>query len=191
MSNTSGKGCFLRLSHSVTGHVLMKDLSDEFIDDPAAEFPLGKLVHARVLSVDQVLSFFWKSLYRVVVLGSLLYVTVNERLNMDIQVTSQVKLSTKASALVRDPNGDRKDLEKLHVGDSVSGVVKRVTNSGVFVTINDTSIVGLARRNVAISDAKSNKLLSEEYAPGDIVRAKVSLLCEETGTLHVCMEVLC
>lgn len=79
----------------------------------------------------------------------------------------------KASALVKDPNGDRKDLEKLHVGDSVSGVVKRVTNSGVFVSINDTSIVGLARRNVAISDAKSNKLLSDEYTPGDIVRAKV------------------
>ena len=55
VSNTSGKGCFLRLSHAVTGHVLMKDLSDEFIDDPAAEFPMGKLVHARVLSVDQVL----------------------------------------------------------------------------------------------------------------------------------------
>lgn len=84
-----------------------------------------------------------------------------------------MKLSMKASALVRDPNGDRKDLEKLHVGDTVSGVVKRVTNSGVFVTINDTSIVGLARRNVAISDAKSNKLLSDEYTPGDVVRAKV------------------
>eukprot|EP01036_Dinobryon_divergens_P026442 gene26442-35097_t len=148
VSNTSGKGCFLRLSHAVTGHVLMKDLSDEFIDDPAAEFPMGKLVHARVLSVDQ--------------------------------VTSQVKLSMKASALVKDPNGDRKDLEKLHVGDSVSGVVKRVTNSGVFVSINDTSIVGLARRNVAISDAKSNKLLSDEYTPGDIVRAKILAISKST-----------
>lgn len=68
VSNTSGKGCFLRLSHAVTGHVLMKDLSDEFIDDPAAEFPMGKLVHARVLSVDQVL----KSSNRAVVLGGFL-----------------------------------------------------------------------------------------------------------------------
>ena len=55
VSHAAGKGCFLRLSHAVTGHVLMKDLSDEFIDDPAAAFPMGKLVHARVLSVDQVL----------------------------------------------------------------------------------------------------------------------------------------
>ena len=167
VSHAAGKGCFLRLSHAVTGHVLMKDLSDEFIDDPAAAFPMGELVHARVLSVDQV-PFFIASTPQIGKRAS------NSSRNKPFkQVSSQVKLSMKASALVRDPNGDRKDLEKLHVGDTVSGVVKRVTNSGVFVTINDTSIVGLARRNVAISDAKSNKLLSDEYTPGDVVRAKV------------------
>ena len=56
--------------HAVTGHVLMKDLSDEFIDDPTAEFPMGKLVHARVLSVDQVPVI--KSSNRAVVLGGFL-----------------------------------------------------------------------------------------------------------------------
>lgn len=52
---TSRRGCFVRLAKDVTGLVLLKDLSDDFVDDPSGEFPPGKLVHARVLTVDQVL----------------------------------------------------------------------------------------------------------------------------------------
>jgi hypothetical protein len=36
VANTSAKGCFLRLSSSLTGRVLLKDLSDEFIHSPVA-----------------------------------------------------------------------------------------------------------------------------------------------------------
>lgn len=36
VANTSLKGCFLRLSSSLTGRVLLKDLSDEFVHSPVA-----------------------------------------------------------------------------------------------------------------------------------------------------------
>jgi predicted RNA-binding protein with RPS1 domain len=55
VSNCSaqGKGCFLRLTHGITGQVLMKDLSDDFVTDPHLLYPMGKLVTARLLSVSQ------------------------------------------------------------------------------------------------------------------------------------------
>jgi rRNA biogenesis protein RRP5 len=52
VANTSGKGCFLRLSKNVSGRVLIKDLSDEFVNDPTETFPMGKLVTARLLSIN-------------------------------------------------------------------------------------------------------------------------------------------
>ena len=51
-STGAGKGCFVRLRHDVVGRVLLKDLADKFVQDPSAEFPPGKLVAAKVLSVD-------------------------------------------------------------------------------------------------------------------------------------------
>jgi len=57
VANVSSKGCFVRLSREVTGHVLMKDLADDFVDDPAVAFPVGALVHARVLTTNQVRTF--------------------------------------------------------------------------------------------------------------------------------------
>ena len=51
-STVAGKGCFVRLRHDVVGRVLLKDLADKFVQDPSAEFPPGKLVAAKVLSVN-------------------------------------------------------------------------------------------------------------------------------------------
>jgi transcriptional accessory protein Tex/SPT6 len=43
--NTSAKGCFLKLSSHVTGRVLIKDLSDEFIANPSAgTVPFSSLI---------------------------------------------------------------------------------------------------------------------------------------------------
>jgi hypothetical protein len=46
-----------------------------------------------------------------------------------------------------------------------------VNEIGVFVRINGTSLVGLARKATALQD--SSKALQEEYQVGDVVRAKV------------------
>jgi predicted RNA-binding protein with RPS1 domain len=49
----SDKGLFLALDRTHHGRVKKNQLSDGFIEDPAAAFPLGTLLTARVLSVQQ------------------------------------------------------------------------------------------------------------------------------------------
>merc|ERR1711871_1211965 len=50
--NTNNSGCFVRLSRKIVGRVMIKDLSDEFVDNPSSAYPTGKLVSCRVLSVS-------------------------------------------------------------------------------------------------------------------------------------------
>lgn len=49
--NVGKKGCFVRLSHSITARVFLKELADTFIKDPSQSFPVGKLVAGRILAV--------------------------------------------------------------------------------------------------------------------------------------------
>ena len=53
MRGVSDKGLFLALDRLHHGRVKKNQLSDGFIEDPAAAFPLGTLLTARVLSVQQ------------------------------------------------------------------------------------------------------------------------------------------
>lgn len=48
----SEKGCFVRISRSITGRVLLRDLSDSFVEKPEQLFQVGRLVSSRVLAVD-------------------------------------------------------------------------------------------------------------------------------------------
>ena len=67
--STKGKGCFLRVSHGMTGQVLMRDLDDEFLTDPQSLFPMGRLVSARVLSASQTEGTAKLSLKQSVIVG--------------------------------------------------------------------------------------------------------------------------
>eukprot|EP01042_Synura_sphagnicola_P034662 gene34662-44443_t len=50
--NVSNKGCFVRLSQTLKGRSLIKDLADTFVESPEDAFPTGRLVACRVQSVD-------------------------------------------------------------------------------------------------------------------------------------------
>lgn len=47
---TGNSGCFVIFDGGVSGRVLLKQLSDRFVYDPAQEFPAGKLVAGKILS---------------------------------------------------------------------------------------------------------------------------------------------
>ena len=47
--STGKSGCFVRLAGGVSGRVLLKLLSDRYVDNPALEFPCGRLVAGKVL----------------------------------------------------------------------------------------------------------------------------------------------
>ncbi|GLD96223.1 hypothetical protein PINS_up004901 [Pythium insidiosum] len=51
VATTTTSGCFVRLDRATLGRVLLRDLSDEFLKDPVAQFPAGKLVVGRVTKV--------------------------------------------------------------------------------------------------------------------------------------------
>ena len=48
---TDRKGCFVRLSSRYTGRIVLKELADDFIPNPGAAFPQGRLITAKVKSI--------------------------------------------------------------------------------------------------------------------------------------------
>ncbi|CAK7342217.1 unnamed protein product [Dovyalis caffra] len=52
VKNVSSKGCFILLSRKLDAKILLSNLSEGFVDDLEKEFPIGKLVTGRVLSVE-------------------------------------------------------------------------------------------------------------------------------------------
>ena len=142
--NMHGKGCFLRMAHGVTGHVLMRDLDDGFLEEPHLLFPTGKLVTARVISTNQ--------------------------------SVGTVKLSMKQSVVEGDKKA-QEDIKSIQLRSTVEGIVQSVKPIGVFITIKGTSIVGLSRR---ISACDDHEELTDLYAVGDLVRAKVLFVSKQT-----------
>lgn len=130
----------MRLSSSMTGRVMLKDLSDEFIHSPEAVFPQGMLVDARVLSVND---------------------ENPDYIQIALSLRSSVVLGAAAQL----------ELSKLKEGDVVSGTVHRITDFGVFVSIDETSLIGLSRKHVAASERTAD--LNDVYEVGDRVKALV------------------
>ncbi|KAH9737712.1 rRNA biogenesis protein RRP5 [Citrus sinensis] len=52
VKNVTSKGCFIMLSRKLDAKVLLSNLSDGYVESPEKEFPIGKLVAGRVLSVE-------------------------------------------------------------------------------------------------------------------------------------------
>ncbi|XP_073045795.1 rRNA biogenesis protein RRP5 [Primulina eburnea] len=52
VKNISAKGCFVMLSRKIDAKVLLCNLSVNFVDSPEKDFPVGKHVSGRVLSVE-------------------------------------------------------------------------------------------------------------------------------------------
>lgn len=70
VTNPTSRGCFLRLSHGISGLVQMRHLSDDFVTNPAQLLPVGKLVKARVLKVNHAQSSVLLTLKRSALSGN-------------------------------------------------------------------------------------------------------------------------
>ncbi|KAI4310641.1 hypothetical protein MLD38_035604 [Melastoma candidum] len=55
VKNITSKGCFVSISRKIDAKVLLSNLSDGFIENPEKQFPVGKLVKGRILSVEPLL----------------------------------------------------------------------------------------------------------------------------------------
>lgn len=140
--STNKSGCFVRLSRSIEGRVILKELSDEFIPRPDEMFPAGRLVVGKVKSVKEL--------------------EPNKKSNL----TAMVDLDMRESVLLT--SGKRLTSDDIELNAKYTGVVTRVESYGVFVRIDNSDISGLAH----VSECSDTyvKNLYDLYNPGDMVK---------------------
>ena len=139
VTNVSSKGCFVRISRNVTGRILMKDLSDDFVEDPSVSYPSGSVLTARIMKFNH--------------------------------ATNTTDLSLKQSDIDGNTVAD-KELSSLQEGKIVKGTIQNITESGLFINIHETSLVGLARKH-AVIDENNKSNLADLYEINDVVKCKI------------------
>lgn len=154
VKNVTPKGCFITLSRKIDAKILLSNLSDGYVENPAHEFPIGKLVTGKVISV--------------------------EPLSMRIEVTLRTTSTTKA------PKSDISNFDSLHVGDIISGRIKRVESYGLFITIDHTNIVGLCHVSELSEEHIDN--IEAKYKAGDRVTVKILKVDEERRRISLGMK---
>ncbi|KAJ6846908.1 rRNA biogenesis protein RRP5 [Iris pallida] len=148
VKNVTSKGCFIMISRNTDARILLTNLSDGYIESPEKEFPVGTLVHGRVLSVD----------------------TSSKRVDVTLKKDTE----------------DASSVSNLQVGDFINGQIKRTEPYGVFIKIDNTSLVGLCH----ISEVTDEQIddVESKYKAGDRVVAKILKIDEERHRISLGMK---
>ncbi|GAB2216872.1 hypothetical protein Droror1_Dr00000019 [Drosera rotundifolia] len=151
----SSKGCFIMLARNIDAKVLLGNFSDGFVKDPVKEFPVGKLVEGKVLSVDP--------------------------------SSKRVEVTLKTSDNTGGVQSEIVDLSSVHVGDVMSGTIKRVELYDLFIRLDDTDIVGLCHVS-ELSDDDHVSGADKQHKAGERVRAKVLKVDKERQRVALGMK---
>ena len=153
---TTGKGCFVRLSRSVEGRVILKELSDDFVLNPATMFPPGRLIVGKVKIVKE-----------------------SQNTKKGNKVVTMVDMDLRESVLLA--SGDRVTMDDIQENSKYTGVITRVESYGVFVRIDNSDVSGLAH----VSECSDNyiKNIFDLYNPGDFVKLIVLKMDNEQKRL--------
>ena len=160
--STTKKGCFLRLSRSVEGRVILKELSDSFLPDPSSMFPPGRLIVGKVKEVKKVTSKGKKKGKKKVT----------------------VDLDLRESVLLEDQN--KVGFEDVKEGEKYRGVVTRIESYGVFVRIENSEVSGLVHLSECSDDYVKN--LAALFNPGDLVKVLVLRVEKEDRRIGLSMK---
>jgi ribosomal protein S1/Tfp pilus assembly protein PilF len=169
---TSRKGCFLRLSSRVTGRVLVSNLSDSFVQDPASAFPPGRVVQGVVTKVD----------------------SAQNRVDVSLRPSA-----LRAAGVSVDSTPAEDPLEGLEVGAVVAGKISRVTDFGIFVSLPgglrglchksnlpfEAKAPGQARRRHA---TKSTVMPLSAFSVGDAVTVRIDKVNQEERKVSLTMR---
>ena len=155
--STTKKGCFVRLSRSVEGRVILKELSDDFIPDPTAMFPPGRLVVGKVKNVTK----------------------SDAKKKGNNGLTATVDIDMRESVLLS--SGDRLTIDDIQENSKYTGVISRVESYGVFIRIDNSDVSGLAH----VSECSDTyvKNIFDLYNPGDLVKVLVIKMDKEQRRL--------
>nr|XP_043631998.1 rRNA biogenesis protein RRP5 isoform X2 [Erigeron canadensis] len=154
VKNVTPKGCFIMLSRMLDAKILISNLSDDFVLKPEEEFPIGKLVTGRVLSLEP----------------------LSKRIEVSLRTTSDKK----------EPKSDIDNFNSLHVGEIISGRVKRIETYGLFITIDQSKMVGLCHVSELPEDHAEN--LEAKYKVREKVKAKILKIDEERERISLGMK---
>lgn len=149
---TTKHGCFVRLSRSVEGRIILKELSDDFIPNPPVMFPPGRLIVGKVKNVKSPKD------------------TKKHTTMVDIDMRESVLLA----------NGNRITMDDIQLNFKYTGVITRVESYGVFVRIDNSDISGLA--HVSECSDTYIKNIFDLYNPGDFVKLVVISMDKERDT---------
>ncbi|KAG6700889.1 hypothetical protein I3842_08G135300 [Carya illinoinensis] len=154
VKNVTSKGCFIWLSRKIDAKILLSNLSDGYVENPEKEFPVGKLLIGRVLSV--------------------------EPLSKRVEVTLKTLGSSSSSKSEIDA------LRTLRIGNIMSGRIKRVEAYGLFITIDDTSLVGLCHVSELSDDHVES--IETKYRAGERVTVKILKVDEQRCRISLGMK---
>ncbi|XP_014514109.1 rRNA biogenesis protein RRP5 [Vigna radiata var. radiata] len=154
IKNVTPKGCFIMLSRKIDAKILLSNLSHEYVKEPEKEFPVGKLVSGRVISVEP--------------------------------LSKRVEVTLRTSTVTNTSKSEIVDFSKFHVGDIISGRIKRVESFGLFIAIDNTNMVGLCH----VSEISDNQIenIEANYKAGAGVNARILKVDEERHRISLGMK---
>jgi rRNA biogenesis protein RRP5 len=161
--DTHKKGCFLRLSREVEGRVILKELCDGFLPNPAENFPMGRLVVGKVKEVK---------------------LAKKKKAAQSAGCKQVVDLDLRESVLLASENNVEYD--DIEIGGKYKGTVTRIEDYGVFVRIENSKLSGLVHK----SECSDNyvKRVQDLYDPGDMVKVLVLKKDEEKKNIGFSMK---
>ncbi|KAG8367979.1 hypothetical protein BUALT_Bualt16G0128900 [Buddleja alternifolia] len=154
VKNVSSKGCFIMLSRKIDAKILISNLSDSFVENPENEFPVGKLVTGKVLSVEP--------------------------------LSKRVEVTLKTSSSINVPKSDANHLNRVTVGGIISGRIKRVESYGLFISIDNTNVVGLCHVSELSDDLIED--IDTKFKAGERVTAKILKVDKDRNRISLGMK---
>ncbi|XP_010489787.1 PREDICTED: rRNA biogenesis protein RRP5-like [Camelina sativa] len=101
-------------------------------------------------------------------------------------LSKRIEVTLKTVNAGGQPKSESYDLKKLHVGDMISGRIKRVEPYGLFITIGQTGMDGLCHKTQLSDDGIEN--IQARYKAGESVTAKILKLDEEKQRISLSMK---
>eukprot|EP00879_Flechtneria_rotunda_P009200 GHRR01009633.1.p1 GENE.GHRR01009633.1~~GHRR01009633.1.p1 ORF type:complete len:1069 (+),score=440.49 GHRR01009633.1:481-3207(+) len=174
--SVSTKGLFVVLDRCHDARIKLKQLSDGYVEDPAAAYPVGSRIEGKVLSVEHT-----KPPQEVSATAAAGFSDSSSRVLQDDGVRVELTLRSGHGL-----GSSLRTLNEIKEGELTGGKVRRIERYGVFVELNHSLVSGL----VHISQVSEGfvKDLAAHYTPGQSVRVRVLSVDRENKKVSLSMK---
>lgn len=135
-------GVFITIGRDLDARIKLRQLNDEFVEDPLQDYPPGTYVQGKIMAIN----------------------------NGMIDVTLRTR-KTKVS------------VDAYSEGQIVDGKVRRIEKYGVFISLDDSSVSGLAHMSELCDGYVQN--VDNLFKVGQAVRARIIKVDKEAGKLSL------